>query len=72
MPKVRLYNTVLSSLCQSLTALLVAAALTTTCTPAPTTGGRQTIPEQGEQSIYDSLRILGLGLGALEWEVRLV
>ena len=40
--------------------------------PQPdSTNGRDYIPEQVGRSMYDSLKILGLGLGASEREVKL-
>ena len=38
--------------------------------PPQADGGRDYIPDQVGQSLYDSLKILGLGLGASECEVK--
>jgi curved DNA-binding protein CbpA len=45
--------------------------MTRTPPPPQADGGRDYIPDQVGQSLYDSLRILGLGLGASEREVKL-
>ena len=39
--------------------------------PPPSSGGRDYIPERVGHDMYDSLKILGLGLGASEREVKL-
>jgi len=39
--------------------------------PPQADGGQDYIPEQVGRSLYDSLKILGLGLGALECKVNL-
>ena len=39
--------------------------------PQQADGGQDYIPEQVGRSIYDSLKILGLGLGAPEREIKL-